>query len=67
MYLSTKGTEQSKMTKVENKLPEHLQKIIDKKNEEYKKFGLDPEWHIKALKLAEARGDDNAMIHGLIG
>ena len=50
-----------------NKLPEHLQKIIDKKNEEYKKFGLDPEWHIKALKLAEERGDDNALIHGLIG
>ena len=47
-------------------LPAHLQAVIDKKEKEMKELGLDPEWYQKALKAAEDRGDDNALIHAVI-
>ena len=49
-----------------SKLPPHLIAVIEKKEKKMKELGLDPEWHIKALKAAEARGDDNALIHAVI-
>lgn len=49
------------------KLPEHLQAVIDKKKSESEKLGLDIDWAVKALRAAEKAGDDDALIHGLVG
>lgn len=53
--------------KMKKQLPKHLIKVIENSNKDYKKLGGDPDFLAKCLKKAEERGDDNALIHGLVG
>lgn len=46
-------------------LPAHLQAVIDKKEKEMRELGLDPDWAAKALKAAEDRGDESALIYAV--
>lgn len=59
-------TESKEKYKPKNKLPKHLQDLLDKREAKYKEFGLDPDWAAKAYDAAVAAGDDDALIHGLI-
>ena len=52
---------------MKKQLPKHLLKVIENSNKEYKRLGGDPDFLAKCLKKAEERGDDNALIHGLVG
>lgn len=47
-------------------LPAHLQKVIDKREAEFKKLGGDPEWYIKAIKAAEKNNDNDAAIWAVL-
>ena len=47
-------------------LPPHLAKLVNDYESKCAEFGINPNWHVEALALAEQRGDDFNPIHGLI-
>ena len=66
MFTPTNQQEENIMTK---QLPPHLQAIFDKRAAFFKKCGCDQEpaeFLIECQKKANARGDDNALIHAVI-
>lgn len=68
MLASTNETEQNKMTK--SNLPKHLQAVLDKRDQKFKSLGLNKspsDFLVECARKAEKNGDDNALIHGLIG
>ncbi len=51
---------------MKSQLPKHLEDMLNKRNEEYKKFGIDPDWAVKAYQKAEKRGDHFNPIYALV-
>ena len=50
-----------------NKLPKHLQAVIDNYENKCKSFGINPNWAAEAREKADKAGDDFALIYGMIG